>query len=267
MYPIAVRRTVAAGLLLAMTLILAQTANVHSAQQPSPPSTISETHVIYLPFIVQMPASPPPQPAGIVNGNFESGPVAWMQYSQQGYRLILNADSLPVPPRSGAWAAWLGGAPDEASLLDQIFVVPANATRLAYYLWIASADVCNPDYDIGGLIMDDDGNLTDSDVLDAYILCDDNSTGRWIRREVNITRYAGKEVLLTFAAFTDSTLNSNMFIDDVQLNTAPLPSISGAPYLPSVAVPSRSESPGGTRAASTPELENLEDLIRFSLGQ
>lgn len=267
MYPIAVRRTFSVGLLLVIAFMLSKMADAHSPEQPLPPSTIAEIRTTFLPLVVQIPPSAPPQPAGIVNGNFEAGPQAWAQYSQQGYTIILTADSLPVPPRSGVWAAWLGGAYDEASLLDQIFVVPANATRLAYYLWIASSDVCNAEYDIGGLIMDDDGNLTDTDVLDAYMLCDDNSTAGWIRREVDVTRYAGKEVLLTFAAFTDSVLNSNMFIDDVQLNTAPLQSISAEPFPLLSPIPSRLELPREEAASSSHETGALEGLIRKTLMQ
>jgi hypothetical protein len=57
---------------------------------------------------------------------------------------------LLVPPRSGNWATWLGGAPNEASILSQEITVPLSNSTLYYWHWIASEDFCDPDYDIAG---------------------------------------------------------------------------------------------------------------------
>lgn len=177
----------------------------------------------HLPVVMKAPPTPTPTntptPAPIIaNGDFEQGPMAWTEYSAQGYAIILHESNLLVPAHSGQWATWFGGAYDEASILEQRIAIPGNQYILHYWLWIASEDFCNVDYDIAGVLVDDEA-------VDAYYLCEPNNTEGWIHRTVDLSAYAGREVLLTFAAFTDSTLNSNMFVDDVsmtaQFHTAP----------------------------------------------
>ncbi|MDT8306366.1 MAG: hypothetical protein RRC07_10555 [Anaerolineae bacterium] len=248
---------------LSVLAALAQAAPAHTAEAPL------QTSHLYLPIVIKSPPPPPPPPppAALVNGNFESGAAGWVEYSEQGYVIILEAQDLPIPPHSGNWAAWLGGAYDEASLLGQVFTVPRTATRLAYYLWIASGDVCSADYDIGGVTMDSDGDITEDDVLDAYILCSDTSTGGWVRREVDISRYAGQEVMLTFAAFTDSTLNSNMFIDDVSLTSAPQQLETASSGEPLFIVPARPPSPPTSPHGVTPGLQELRSGLQRALNR
>ena len=45
--------------------------------------------------------------------------------------------------------------------------------------------------------MDDDGNVTEDDVLDAFYLCGPTSTGGWQLRTLDVAQYAGKRVELT----------------------------------------------------------------------
>jgi hypothetical protein len=161
------------------------------------------------PTATPLPTATPPPVNVIVNGNFEAGPTGWQQYSSNGWQLILQQANLPVPARSGTWAAWLGGDYDEASILSQMVTVPVGNSMLTYWLWIASEDVCG--YDVGGVVINED------DAVDAYWLCADNNTGGWVRRDVNLGAYAGQSVLMDFAAFTDASLNSNMFLDDISL--------------------------------------------------
>lgn len=184
----------------------------------------------YLPVYYNPPPTPTvmptptPQPS-LLNGNFEAGHSGWQEYSALGYPIIMNNSQLPdaLDPHSGQWATWFGGDYDEVSAIEQSVFVPPNVRTLQYYRWIASQDICNPDYDIAGVIMDDDGTVTESDVVDAFILCDGTSTNGWQGRSVDISRFAGKQVLLTIIAFTDGSLLSNMFVDDVSLSgNAPL---------------------------------------------
>jgi len=165
----------------------------------------------YLPAVFQplpTPTATPPVSV-IVNGDFEAGSAGWGEYSSNGWQLILFQDNLPVPPLSGGWAVWLGGDYDEASILFQTVTVPQGNPMLTYWLWIASEDDCG--YDIGGVLINEDV------AVDAYWLCTDNNTGGWIRRDISLVDFAGQTVELEFAAFTDESLNSNMFVDDVSL--------------------------------------------------
>lgn len=159
------------------------------------------------------PPTPTPTPLPgpvIVNGGFEAGHTGWAEYSSNGYYIILDQNDLPVPPHMGSWATWFGGAYDEASIIEQTVSIPNDRFILHYWFWIASQDVCNADYDIAGV-------LVNGEAVDAYILCEPNNTNGWVQRSVNLAQYAGKQATLTFAAFTDSVLNSNLFIDDISM--------------------------------------------------
>jgi hypothetical protein len=252
----------------ALALVLLSVLTV-AAQAPLPGASqsLAEPYRVLLPMVTKPEPPPPPPPAGLVNGNFEVGAAGWEQYSARGYTIILSSSSLPVTPHSGVWAAWLGGAFDESSLLSQVFNMPAGATRLSYYLWIASGDICDPDYDVGGLFMDDNGDITEDDVLDAYILCDGTSTGGWIRREVDIARYAGKQVELAFVAFTDEVINSNMFVDDVSLNTAPLQPAMDASAEPLFIIPTRQAPSLLSPQPRPPAMDNLAQLLRTAVAE
>jgi hypothetical protein len=159
------------------------------------------------------PPAPPPglRLAGVGNGDFETGPDgAWTEYSVQGWPIIVNATQLAagVSPHSGSWAAWLGGDYNELASITQTLTIPANETTLSFWHWIGSEDACN--YDFGRVLVNNAQVVTIS-------LCVDTSTGGWVNRTADISAYAGQNVELQFRVETDSSLNSNWFIDDVSL--------------------------------------------------
>jgi hypothetical protein len=160
------------------------------------------TPEIYMPMVYENYGAA----GGIANGDFESGRTAWFEYSLQGYELIMQAAGLPVPPHSGNWAVWLGGAYDEVSYIEQQVTVPADRPYLGYYHWIASEDTCG--YDFGGVIV---SGLT----ADVYDLCQAENTGGWVKHVVDLRAYAGQSVSLQIRAQTDESLNSSLFIDNV----------------------------------------------------
>jgi len=242
--------------------------------RPAPAATAAVQTVVpsdgYLPIIFRSPpptpTAVPPPPAGLVNGNFESGSAGWEQYSEQDYPLILPADKLPAPPRSGSWAAWLGGAPNELATLAQVFSVPAGTQTLVYHRWIASADACSAEYDIAGVIMTTDAEVTEDEVIDAFPLCYSTSTNGWARRDLDISSYAGKEVLLIFLVSTDGTLNSNLFLDDVSLD-APITNAGGSAVHQELATVTRQDPPEGVYQPGDEQLNEWDELLRAKLGR
>ncbi len=145
----------------------------------------------------------------ILNGDFENGrDGSWVEYSQNGWVRIRYFVDLPVTPHSGNWAVWLGGDYDEVSNISQEVAIPSDATTLRYWYWIGSEDLC--EYDFGHVKIND----TDLVTLD---LCEQNNTGGWVQRTVNISAYSGTTVTLKFQVETDSSFNSNLFLDDVTL--------------------------------------------------
>jgi hypothetical protein len=147
-------------------------------------------------------------PAGIVNGDFEAGITGWTEGSSHGWPVIVNVFPTGVVPHSGSQAAWLGGEYDDISFVQQQVTISAGAPYLVYWHWIASSDACG--YDFGGV-------LVNSTVVDVYNLCSSANTGGWVKHSVNLGAYVGQSIMLQIRAETDSSLNSNLFVDDVSL--------------------------------------------------
>ncbi len=170
----------------------------------------------------------------IVNGNFEAGGSGWTQYSTHGWPTIVTSFPGSVRPRSGSWAAWLGGDYDDISYVRQQVTVPPSRPYLTYWHWIASSDSCG--YDFGGVIIN-------STVVDVYTLCASSSTGGWVKHVVNLGAYAGQSVAMQIRAETDSTVNSNLFVDDVAFQSS-ASFVAGSPapdYDPEVASSMKAE--------------------------
>jgi len=147
------------------------------------------------------------------NGDFEQGSVVWTEFSQVGFYTIVDTTNpaLPVLPHGGSWLAWLGGADDEVNYIEQEIDVPASATGLSFWYWLASYDVCG--FDFGWL-------KVDGAIVEQYDLCTDSDTDTWMLREVDFSAYAGQTVTLRFQADTDASDNSNFFVDDVAFDVA-----------------------------------------------
>jgi hypothetical protein len=152
----------------------------------------------------------------ILNGDFEQGPVSWVEYSSGGWDLIVQDFPTGVTPHNGTWAVWLGGAYDETSYIQQQVTIPTNLPYLSYWHWIGSQDTCG--YDFGKV-------LINGTVVETYDLCTQNNTNGWVQKVVNLSSYAGSNVTIEIRAETDSALNSNLFVDQVALQAS-------AEYLP-----------------------------------
>jgi len=190
--------------------------------------------------------------SSLCNGDFEQGPGAcWEEYSSHGWPIIIRADYLPVPPRSGSWAAWLGGEHDEISAIWQQVTIPATNPTLSFWHWIASEDECG--YDFGGVI------INASTVADVFDLCADADTNGWVYRTVDLQTYAGQSVELQIRAETDNSLNSNLFVDDVVLGSGNLvhgheEDKESAATSPGIASPQVPEPKVGKPAKLSPQL-------------
>jgi len=168
---------------------------------------------IYLPLVTNKYATSTPT-QNLINGDFETGATGWTEYSSHGWDLIISAD-FPgsITPHGGSWAVWLGGDLDDVSYIEQQVTVLPSVPYLAYWHWIASADVCG--YDVAKVIVDA------TNVVDTYDLCSSSETGGWVMRVVNMSAYAGQTVSLQLRVETDASDNSNLFIDDVVFQSTP----------------------------------------------
>lgn len=167
------------------------------------------TEFIYLPIAMNDVSTTPPTSGVLNNGNFESGPTVWTEFSTHGWDLILsNTDlsAVSVTAHSGSWAVWLGGDYEDISYIQQVITVPSGTPDLSFWYWIGSQDVCGFDY---GYV------IINGAIIDTINLCSSANTGGWAQRSVSLNAYAGQTVTLTIQVNTDSSLNSNLFVDDV----------------------------------------------------
>jgi hypothetical protein len=182
---------------------------------------------VFLPMLSNsnQPAPPPPPPpppaTTIPNGDFESGPVVWTQYSLRNWPLILSAADLPqaVSPRSGQWAAWLGGGDNETAYIRQQVTVSGANPYLHYWYWSGSQDVCGYDWAWVRL---------NNTAVHSHPLCISANTGGWVPQALNLNSYAGQSVMLEFRIETDETFGSSFFLDDIAFSaSAATPAVEG----------------------------------------
>jgi hypothetical protein len=143
----------------------------------------------------------------VVNPGFELGQfVGWSEFSSQGWPLVVS--SLPYTPKSGAWAAWLGGDFFENSILSQSGLSIISPTSLRLWYLSDSDDACGFDFGyvkVNGVI------------LHTWNLCASTNTGGWTPLDINLNAYNGQTITLTLEVLTDGSEDSSLYIDDVSL--------------------------------------------------
>jgi hypothetical protein len=181
---------------------------------------VNGSYRIYLPLVLKNTGGS--SPSGIVNGDFESGSTSWTEYSYQGYYPVITS-SLPVTPHSGIYAAWLGGADDEITYVQQQVSISAGAPYLVYWQWIGSVDDCGNDF---GEV------LVNGTVVDDYDLCVSTNTSDWVTHSVDLSAYTGQSIMLQIRAVTNASVNSNLFVDDVSLQATAAAIVQSNPNVP-----------------------------------
>ena len=195
--------------------------NVPQAPQPlavvvtgSLHPVINYDHQLYLPLISRSVGA-----SSVRNGDFEQGPGVWTEYSLLGYDLIVDANYLQqyasgVTPRSGDWAAWLGGGSDESAYIEQRVTVPTDQPFLSYWHWVDSNAPC--------LAPDEARVLVNGVEKDQYDLCWGSRTTDWQPHSVDLGTYAGYPVSLRIRVDTNANYVSSLFVDDVSFQASAL---------------------------------------------
>lgn len=182
----------------------------------------------------------------IKNGDFELGSNGdWVQYSWAGSDLIWSTAAVTqTTPHSGASLAVLGdmlyffypplAQKYEANRIWQQLAIPADATNVSmrYYYQIRSDDACG--HDVARVIVQEP--LIPAETIATYDLCQATQATEWVMASFDLTRYAGKTILLTFETLLNLDLGSVFLVDDVSLsfdNPEP-PALSFQMYLPIV---------------------------------
>lgn len=153
--------------------------------------------------------TPPTNP--FLNPGFELGAANWTQSSTGGWDLIWNYQSTPVTAHDGSWLAWLGGANNETAILSQTITISASAPYLHFWYLVGSEDACGFDFFRVGV------NYSNFYQLE---LCSANNTSGWVQGVLNLSAYVGTNKTVQFTVTTDSSLNSNLFLDDVSMSNS-----------------------------------------------
>ncbi len=148
----------------------------------------------------------------LVNGNLDTGKAPWVLSSAGVFD---TPPSLPVTPQSGAIAAWLGGAPNANDSFYEPVAIPANATaaHLKGYRWIGTTDIAGAD------VLSIQTRSSAGAKLDQLAsLSPGSSDTKWIAFDYTLpTAHAGQTIQIAFIGTTDSSLNTNFFIDSLDL--------------------------------------------------
>ncbi len=173
--------------------------------------TVIVTSYIYLPLTLKNYV-PPILTTVIPNGDFESGLTHWSVYSVKGRVVIANTFPTGITAHGGTWAAWLGGANSESAYIQRQLAIPSSTPYLIYWRWMDSADTCG--YDFGRVYVN-------NTLLKTYDLCLAKKTNGWLTETLDLRAYAGLTVTFSISATTDSTLISNLFVDDLIFKSTP----------------------------------------------
>lgn len=152
----------------------------------------------------QDPPEEPKEPAEdlgrIENGEMD-GESVWQQNAKDGANLILDDGY-----------ARLGGYNDGKDVLRQKIRVRENSDLLAYGLKVETDERQHPFDRLVVRLSDGEGKHLA--ILEKYT---DEDAGKWRREKVNLSRFEGRTVYLSFYVRTDPTRLTTFYLDNVAL--------------------------------------------------
>ena len=171
---------------------------------PFPPTPTRTPLAIYLPSVVRQEFKT------LRNGGFEEGNEPWTWKSRRDYEIILPVALLVgVLPHSGEWAAWLGGALDEQSMLAQSVTIPMARPVLHYWYRYGVHD---------GLCAAGKASvkISSEETMKRYDLCS-SGPQEWRSDSIDLSAYAGRTIMLTFLVEVGATgTASSFYLDDIE---------------------------------------------------
>jgi hypothetical protein len=154
----------------------------------------------------------------LLNPSFDGTPagVSWTQIPADPTYPLIGLPPGGVTPLSPPNIVWMGGLPSATDRLYQDVAIPATATALELRLnrWIATEELSGQ-FDFLFVQL-----TTPADVLLASLATWSNANSSTSFVAANLpspSPYAGQTVRVHFRSTTDSTLNTNFFLDSVQL--------------------------------------------------
>jgi len=167
--------------------------------------------------------SGPPKPdAGCVvttqnlltNGNLDTGKSPWVLSAADVFAATADLPT-GITPQSGGTTSWLGGADNANDSFYQAVAIPANATaaHLKGYKWIGTEDIAGSDH-----LSIQTRSSAGSKLEELVNLSPGKSDGKWIAFDYTLSNvHAGQTIQIAFIGTTDSSLNTNFWVDSLDL--------------------------------------------------
>lgn len=148
----------------------------------------------------------------LVNFDFEKGAKSGWQESP-GILIFKRENQYPFSP-DGTHVAWLGGIFNEIDELTQQIMLPTEYDSLGVtYLYMVDSGESNSDKDKAEVRITAAGVQTQ---IVPHELTRSNSKG-WQRGVIDLSGFKGKLTTFTFWASLNSDVNSNFFVDKVEI--------------------------------------------------
>jgi hypothetical protein len=169
------------------------------------PGNAEGTNHLYLPVVFS------PEIV-FLNGDFESGAVDWI-LDPEDARLIFSQNELPLSfvAHSGSNVAWLGNheTPNLAATnsISQLIQIPASKPVLNFWLMKHSQEHCTTSQDKLQI-------LVNHQLFHWWELCEGTNTYSWSFQSISMKNYSGQTIYLTLQVVTDSSLLSEVYLDD-----------------------------------------------------
>jgi kumamolisin len=154
----------------------------------------------------------------IVNGGFENGQSPWQETSSGGFQIID-----PTNPHTGAESAYLCGYNRCTDRIWQSVALPSTFTHITLTFWWfmntqESGSTC---FDFFKVIVRTSSGAT---IATPFSKCNANANNGWQQVTLDLTSTlqgrGGQTVQILFQGTTDSSLITNIFVDDVTLNVS-----------------------------------------------
>ena len=154
----------------------------------------------------------------IVNGGFENGQTPWSESSTGGFQIID-----PTNPHTGTQSAYLCGYNRCTDQIWQAVTLPSTVTHVTLTFWwyMNTQETGTTCFDFFKVLV---RTSTGSTISTPFSKCNANANNGWQQVTIDLTTTlqsrAGQTVQILFQGTTDSSLITNIFVDDVTLNVS-----------------------------------------------
>jgi hypothetical protein len=114
--------------------------------------------------------------------------------------------------RSSSFGAWLGGKNDAIGELDQHVTLPADPYPIRWEFWWKAESTAAQHDDVLMVRLESAGQ---EPIL--LLLRAEQALNSWRPESVDLSAWAGKQVLISFLADTDGSLPTTFRVDDVSI--------------------------------------------------